>query len=125
LSSTTRASAADNTPAEAPKGDERAEERPAEQQPTPESEPESVEAGENTEAAAVLEPGTDATTADDDTADTLAPPDTSDASPIPGSGGFDLVTPVVVAGVEWIPADGDPLGAPIGTALAAEMAASA
>jgi hypothetical protein len=113
VSSTTRTTAADNTPAEAPTGDERADERPAEQPTTPEPEP--VAADKNAAAAPeVVEPGTDTTPADDDT-----------STRVPGSGGFDLITPIVVAGLEWLPADGDPLGAPIGTALAAEMAASA
>ncbi|MFC5230215.1 hypothetical protein [Pseudonocardia zijingensis] len=44
---------------------------------------------------------------------------------VPGCGGFDLQTAIVVAGIEWIPADGLPHMSPIGTALAAEMAASA
>jgi hypothetical protein len=124
VSSTTRTSAADYTATEATKGNERAGERPAEQQAT--LEPEAVEAGGNTEAAPeIVEPDAgDTTTADDDTDDTPALIDTSDTTLVPGARGFDLVTPIVVAGIEWIPADGDPLASPIGTALAAEMAAA-
>lgn len=41
---------------------------------------------------------------------------------IPGGLGFELDTPVTVAGVEWTPADGAPFATPIAVALAAELA---
>lgn len=41
---------------------------------------------------------------------------------IAGGLGFELPTPVVVAGIEWSPDDGGAFASPIGVALAAEMA---
>jgi hypothetical protein len=46
------------------------------------------------------------------------------AGPPAGARGFALAAPVTFAGIEWTPADGDPLASPIGAALAAELAAA-